>query len=252
MAHFRGCQHGKPPCKARALGPRYSTRPHGPCIEQAIAPSSTDCAKWRLKHGWIYPVSHRSLRCKIDLLLRKSHRDSQKIANTYSISIRSLCRHVTCIQCGVCLAGTRPRQILLRSPRYFAAKCCCEIYDILPSLAQESRYFAPFCSGKTCNFIQFPYNPVQRFIKSQGRFLNTDFHARVPEFFQNPVDPQWIPVIFRWHDLVLGSVSCWTKEIQVSGIDFTQHLDILLRFCRQFFQFFDILPKELPAGSVWA
>ena len=30
--------------------------------------------------------------------------------------------------------------------------------------------------------------------------------------------------------------------------------DILLRFCRQFplFQFFDILPKELPAGSVWA
>ena len=44
------------------------------------------------------------------------------------------------------------------------------------------------------------------------------------------------------------------KEIQVSGIDFTQHLDILFRFCRQFplFQFFDILPKELPAGSVWA
>ena len=44
------------------------------------------------------------------------------------------------------------------------------------------------------------------------------------------------------------------KEIQIPGIDFTQHLDILLRFFRQFplFQFFDILQKELPAGSVWA
>ena len=68
----------------------------------------------------------------------------------------------------------RPRQILLRSPRYVAAKS----FDILPTLALETRYFAPFCSGK---HIFYPL-PVQRFIKSHGRFLNTGFHTCVPGF----------------------------------------------------------------------
>ena len=48
-----------------------------------------------------------------------------------------------------------------RAPAVGPNRFCSARLDILPSLAQESRYFAHFCSGKTCilsNSLTIPYN----------------------------------------------------------------------------------------------
>ena len=127
----------------------------------------------------------------------------------------------------------RPRQILLWSPRYFAAKCCCEVFDILPSLAQETRYFAPFCSGKTCIIAT-----SRTFYKNRRVGFSTRVSTHVS------LNSSKIKSIHSESQRYFGDmISSWAvypaervknKEIQVSGIDFTKHLDILLRFCRQF------------------
>ena len=153
----------------------------------------------------------------------------------------------------LCLES-RPRQILPRSPRYFAAKCCCEIFDILPSLAQETRCFAP----EKRAFYSLPVQSRTTLHKNRrvgfSTRVSTHVSLRSSKIMSIHSESQWYfgDMISSW--AVCPAEQVRNKEIQVSGIDFTQHLDILLRFCRQFplFQFFDILPKELPAGSVWA
>ena len=103
-------------------------------------------------------------------------------------------------------------------------------------------------------YIHFPYNPVQRFIKIAGSVSQHGFQLPSSKIksIHSESHRSFGDIISSW--AVYPAERVKNKEIQVSGIDFTQHLDILLQFFGQFplFEFFDILPKELPAGSVWA